>query len=316
MYRKTLPIMEGSTRKESIMTNTTVSNEQIMEVRNVLKSNPLTPDLLEVFSKPVLTEVARIMDADVVATGKKGAIKGDYITGLISLVEEIRANKKKKKKEKEEMTKPSNHTFTQEQLQDIIDRATNQAVQEAVASESAKYEAKIEQLLQQNAALAEQLTSNPEPKKEEPKKLEVDVSVVYDSLQAEAQKLLAEASDAIKEKNFDLYNKLMKDYGKVNSKAYDLGEQHKEKIFTVERSKRVMDDTRASIAKGLHQSAEVTNKYGHKGVDSLVSLANDILNGAVVVAKTGIDLTGKVGHTGVDLASDSLHAAGDFVQKK
>lgn len=82
-----------------------------------------------------------------------------------------------------------------------------------------------------------------------------------------------------------------------------------------------------TAAKGLYNAADVTEEYGHKGIDRSTELLNSVLESvvgvtkdAVVMAertgKAAIDVTGQIGHAGVDLTAGTFRATGDFIQPK
>lgn len=79
-----------------------------------------------------------------------------------------------------------------------------------------------------------------------------------------------------------------------------------------------------TAAKGLYNAADVTEKYGHKGVDRGAELLNSIFDSVVgvtkdvvgIAEKTGkatINVAGQLGHAGVDLTAGTMRAGGDLI---
>jgi hypothetical protein len=181
---------------------------------------------------------------------------------------------------------PVTPTFNRAQLDHAVQSGYQAGVEEAVA--------RVEQPVVDNRPI-------------------VDVVAIYDAIETKAKDLIKQATQAAKDGNLALYNQLMPKYQEAMSKLSDLGKEHKDKIFSAERSKAILDKARQSIADGLRNSAEVTNKYGHCGVDGLMNLANQVLTGVVQVAQTTINVTGQVGHYAIDTVSNVQLAAADLI---
>lgn len=154
-----------------------------------------------------------------------------------------------------------------------------------------------------------------------------DVGALYDALKDKAGELRKMASEFAKAGNKQAYQASMDKYEEVMAKVKELVSEHKDTIFSGERAARITNEVRQTVANGLRTTAETTNKYGHVGIDTLMNVANQVLNGAVevskkvleggeAIAKTGINVAGTVGHATVDGVSGALNAAADIIEPK
>ena len=209
-------------------------------------------------------------------------------------------------------------TMTQEQL---IAEAVAKAVAEKEAEMNAQHQKEMKAVVTATVEMAE------EANKEVVDEAVESVIEVYEALGQKGDEILEESDKAIDNDDFDKHEELMEQYEEVQAKRNELGEKHKEVIFSKERAEAIIKEARQAVANGLRTSAGVTDKYGNAGVDTLMDVANQILAGTVkvaetiikggeAIAQTGINVAGTVGKAGVKGVSGTMNAAADIIEPK
>ena len=154
-----------------------------------------------------------------------------------------------------------------------------------------------------------------------------DINFLYDALKTKSTELQELANQLAQAGKMEESNTVMSKFYEVQEKISSLVREHKDVIFSGARATKLVNDARQSMADGLRTTAVTTDKYGHAGVDTLLNVANQVLNGAVevskkvleggeAIAKTGINVAGTVGHATVDGVSGTLNAAADIIEPK
>lgn len=207
--------------------------------------------------------------------------------------------------------------YTQTLIEQAIIR-TQQEVNAVRDQELAAIETKVEEM-SQTPVVETPVTETP---KEE-------VAVEAELTDAQIKKAIAELEAKIeecrKEEKKWIARDMKKYFEQVNITRKLEEKLHELKGGDVQQLiKEKYNGFRTSGAKFLANTADVTEKYGHKGVDKGAELLNSIFDGVMGITKdvvgvaekagkTTINIASQAGHVGVDAAAGVQRAAGDII---